>query len=118
MAGITKVIPTINGWVNLGTALRTAGLSQGAGLSFSSLRILNLDATNLAYVHLTEQGPTVGASPAGLTGTDGWPIGTAAGNAGNNITFERGSMGPGADANQIWIFAAAVFNIKVLAFGT
>jgi hypothetical protein len=118
MAGITKPINTVNGWLNLGTALRTAGYGQGAGLSLTELKILNLDATNLAYIHLTDQGPTVGASPAGLTGTDGWPIGVAAGNAGNSLSLLRGSSGPGVDANQVWIFASAVFAIKVLAFGT
>jgi hypothetical protein len=118
MPGITKPINTANGWVNLGTALRTAGLSQSVGLVMSELKLLNLDATNLAYVHLTEQGPTVGAAPSGLTGTDGWPIGVAAGNAGNSISLTRGSMGPGVDANQVWIFAAAVFAIKVLGYST
>jgi hypothetical protein len=71
--GFTKPINTPNNtFANLGTLLRAAGFNGGGRLT--KLQIYNPDATRLVYIHLTEDGQT-----APGTGTDGWPIGVAAG---------------------------------------
>jgi hypothetical protein len=68
----------------------------------------------LAYIHLTDQGVT-GTAPS--TGTDGWPIGGAAGAVENKFIFTKGDMAPGIDLNTVWIHFPSSINVKILVAG-
>jgi hypothetical protein len=110
MANFTKPI-TVNGFVNLLTAMKAAGY-QGSGI-VSILKIYNPDATNLLYIHATDNGIT-----APGTGTDGWPIGTATGNAGTTFFTDRGANQSSLDLATCWLFtAASIAGIKIMAMG-
>lgn len=108
MPNFSGPVNTANGFANLGTLLKTAGFTGGGRLS--KLSIFNPDATRLVYIHLANSGTT-----APGTGTDGWPIGVAAGGVATSFSSEIASGG--IDLNTVWIYATAVFAIKVLAIG-
>ena len=107
--GFTKPL-TINGFVNLGTAMRAAG--YGGGGMVSSGGIFNPDAAVLLYLHLTET-----ASTAPATGTDGWPIGAGATAAGNAFFFDRGANQSSLDIGTTWLYAPSSIVIKVIVTG-
>ena len=110
MSQITKPI-TVNGWVNLGAALRTAGWT--GNMILSSLGIFNVSASVSCYLHLTENGST---NPS--TGTDGWPIGNGTSDAGAAFFSDRGANQASIDANTTWLYTASSISIKVIAVGT
>ena len=83
----TKQI-TVNGTVKLKTELGNDIVHA------SSLRIHNPHATIIAYVHLM---PTGSGAPA--AGTEGWPIGGAAGAASKTFESDEGSI----DLNRVYI---------------
>jgi hypothetical protein len=107
--GFTKPV-TVNGWQRLSTVMQTAGYS-GSNL-VSSIGFFNPDGTNLVYLHLTDNGVT---NPA--TGTDGWPIGSAAGGAGNTFFSSRDANQSSLDLGTTWIFTATSVTFKILAVG-
>jgi hypothetical protein len=111
MSNLTKPIATPNNtFANLKTLLKAAGFN---GDRVSSLRIFNDDAAVLVYIHATDNGT---AAPS--TGTDGWPIGSAAGGTGKTFLAEKGSNQEFLDIGTCWIFTASVINIKVLVIGS
>lgn len=108
--GLTKPI-TVNGTVNLLTIMRAAGWTGGPVVS--NLRIYNASASVLAYVHLTEGGVT---GPS--TGTDGWPIGGAAGAAGSTFEASRNGDMATLDMATTWIHTPSSIVLKFLAVGS
>lgn len=107
--GFTKPI-TVNGWVNLLTAMRAAGYAGGGIVSSGG--IFNPHATELCHIHLTESGT---ASPA--TGLDGWPIGAGATAASNSFLFNRGANHASVDLATTWLFTGVSIVVKVIAVG-
>lgn len=99
-----------NAFINLGTAMRTAGYVGGGVVS--SGRLFNPDAAVLVYIHPSESGTT-----APSTGTAGWPIGAGAAAAGNTFVFERGAGHASIDIGTTWLFTSAAIVIKVIASG-
>src|SRR3954468_2807113 len=111
MSNFSRPISTINGFINLGTAMRAAGYRGGNIVS--SLGIYNPDGTNLVHLHLTDNGQ----SSSGLTGTDGWPIG-ATGAPSPAFFSDRGANQSSLDIGTTWIYAGTVIALKVIATGT
>lgn len=109
MANFAKPI-TVNGFVNLLTAMKAAGY-QGSGI-VSSLGIFNSDAGVLCYLHLTDNGVT-----APGTGTDGWPIGAAAGGTGATFFSDRGGNRSSVDLGTTYLYTPSSIPIKVIAVG-
>lgn len=100
MSQTTKTI-TVNGFVNLGTALSSGGYKGTTRLD--EIYIFNPSAT-VVYLHMNASGqvpPT--------TGTDGIPISSS------------GTTSPlhlqGSDAGLIWLYSAASVDVKILATG-
>ncbi len=105
---ITKII-SVNGFTNLGAALRTAGYNGGS--TPSMLVIYNTSGTVPVYLHVTDVNVTTG-----LTGTDGLPILI---NAPSDVfTSDRGSGLSSLDLNNTFLFTASAVNVKVLVIGT
>lgn len=108
--GFTKIL-TVNGSVNLATAMRAAGYT-GSGI-ISSLAIFNPSAAVPLYVHLTNNGST-----APVTGTDGWPVGAGASDVGPAFYADRGANQSSLDIGTTWLYTASSIDIKVIAVGT
>lgn len=109
MLALTKPI-TVNGFVNLGAALKTAGYK-----GTSTPRILLIDNPSAAtpvYLHLTDTN-----SSAGLTGTDGIPLSAAAFPARRNMELVAGDMMGLVDLNNIWLFTGASIPVTVAVAG-
>ncbi len=109
MSSITKPI-TVNGFVNLGTALRTAGY-VGGGVP-TMLLLYNASAATLVYVHFTDQ-----STSAGLTGIEGIPISSAAFPAHAFLELHAGQMAGLPDLNNIWLFTGASIPVTVAVRG-
>lgn len=97
---------TVNGNVNLYTALKAAGYLGDPQVSF--LHVLNISAVTTANLHFTQDGAN---APA--TGTDGLPL--LAGGASyptGAITIETT-----VDLATTWLFTGASIPVKVAVIG-
>jgi len=94
---------TVNGNVNLMTALSAAGFRGSGGLT--DLIIVNKNAT-IVYVNLT---PTAGTPPA--TPADGHPLGTGETSTEFRLTNTK------IPAHSVWLYAAVSVNVVVTAIG-
>jgi hypothetical protein len=112
MSNFTKPISTPNNtFANLKTLMKAAQPTFVAD-RLMSLGIFNPDGAVLLYIHLTDNGQT---SP--VTGTDGWPIGGAAGAADKTFYANQGANNAFLDYGTVWIFTASVIVVKVIAVG-
>ncbi len=94
---------TVNGNVNLMTAISAAGFRGGGGLT--DLVIVNKNAAVL-YISLT---PSAGTAPA--TPTDGHPIGTG------ETSTEFRLSNTKIPAHSVWLHAPVSVNVIVTAIG-
>lgn len=109
MPSLTKPI-TVNGFVNLGEALRTAGFPGGGRPRM--LIIDNPSTTVLVYVHFTNSNLS-----AGLTGTDGIALNSAAFPAERRLVLAGGESGDLPDLMHTWLFTPSSIPITVAVFG-
>ena len=101
----TKPVNTINGFINLGTVMRAAGYTGNGHVS--KLLIFNPQASDLIYVHLTENSTT-----APTTKTDGIPVGAGSTAIGTSLSIDTA-----IDITSVYIAATGVVAIKVAAAG-
>ena len=101
---------SVNGWQNLHTLMKSNGWGGGGRLSM--LKIFNASAS-AAYVHLHTANTNTG-----LTGADGWPIGTAATQAGTTFEYAQGDPTQGGlDAYTTWLFTGGALDLVIIATG-
>lgn len=110
MPAITAVI-AVDGFVNLGTALRAAGYPGG-----TRLRMLIIDNINAGavYVHFLNTN-----SSSGVTGTAGLKLSGGAFPEQRTLQLEGGESGDIPDLNHTFLFTTGgSVSITVAAFGS